>query len=242
MWVADLDESRIYPYYAGTLGPVFHARVPYKHFKTLEAAGNDSPLGIWSDGVTMWVADPEDNKIYAYYLATKERVPNKDFETLGAAGNTYPSDIWSDEVTMWVADFEDAKIYAYDLATKERVPNKDFETLAAAGNGSPVGIWSDGVTMWVMDYEDKKNLRLPHAGIRRAHRAAQACCRYRRLQAESFGGLRWAEGRRQPSTARHLVRRGDDVGDGHGLRQYLRLRHDDQRAGPRLYPEGRRQQ
>ena len=31
------------------------ARDPGKDFDTLEAAGNDA--GLWSDGVTLWVAD-----------------------------------------------------------------------------------------------------------------------------------------------------------------------------------------
>ena len=30
-----------------------YARDPAKDFDTLEAAGNDDPRGIWSDGVTM---------------------------------------------------------------------------------------------------------------------------------------------------------------------------------------------
>ena len=48
-------------------------------FNTLEAAGNISPAGIWSDGDTMWVSDPGDNKIYAYNMATKARDASKDF-------------------------------------------------------------------------------------------------------------------------------------------------------------------
>ena len=35
-------------------------------FNTLDAAGNDSPSGIWSNGTTMWVGDSVDRKIYAY--------------------------------------------------------------------------------------------------------------------------------------------------------------------------------
>ena len=32
----------------------------------LIAAGNNNPIGIWSDGTTTWVADNIDDKIYAY--------------------------------------------------------------------------------------------------------------------------------------------------------------------------------
>ena len=63
-----------------------------------------TPRGIWSDGTTMWVADEDDDKIFAYDLESKARVPGRDFETLGAAGNNDPRGIWSDGETMWVAD------------------------------------------------------------------------------------------------------------------------------------------
>ena len=38
------------------------------HRHTLETVGNYDPRGIWSDGTTMWVADENDGKIYAYYM------------------------------------------------------------------------------------------------------------------------------------------------------------------------------
>ena len=97
-------------------------RKPSEDFDGLEAAGNTSPSGIWSDWVTMWVADSEDEKIYAYDLATRARVPGKDFETLKAAGNTEPRGIWSDGVTMWVADRNTDKIYAYDMPPSSAPP------------------------------------------------------------------------------------------------------------------------
>ena len=123
---------------------------------TLFAAGNEFPLHIWSDGMTMWVADVTDRKLYAYDLETKARVPGRDFDTLIAAGNENPSGLWSDGETMWVADASDSKLYAYDLETKARVPGRDFDTLLAAGNNDPWGLWSDGVTMWVADTGDSK--------------------------------------------------------------------------------------
>ena len=127
-----------------------------KDFNTLDAAGNGSPAGIWSDGTTMWVADSSDDKIYAYNLSTKARDSAKDFITLEDAGNDSPEGIWSDETTMWVADSSDDKIYAYNLSAKARDSAKDFNTLDAAGNEGPAGIWSDGTTMWVADYSDEK--------------------------------------------------------------------------------------
>ena len=111
------------------------------------AAGNTDPTGLWSDGVTLWVADSGDDKLFAYTLASKARIPAKDF-TL-AAGNTVPRGIWSDGITLWVADDGDDNIYAYNLASGARIPAKDL-TLAA-GNSTPRGIWSDGTTLWVGD-------------------------------------------------------------------------------------------
>ena len=125
-------------------------------FDTLSAAGNGFPLGLWSDGVTLWVADDDDDKIYAYKLSDKTRDAAKDFDTLSAAGNNHPLGLWSDGTTMWVADHADDKIYAYKLSDKSRDSSKDFDTLSAAGNDSPLGLWSDGVTLWVADDADDK--------------------------------------------------------------------------------------
>ena len=78
-------------------------------FDTLVDAGIFSIGRIWSDGVTMWVADSAEKTIYAYDLTTKQRVPGRGFETLRAAdrqehAGSATRDIWSDGVTMWVLD------------------------------------------------------------------------------------------------------------------------------------------
>ena len=135
------------------------ARNSANDFNTLDLAGNDSPEGIWSDGITMWVADDDFwgyEKIYAYDMASKARNVTKDFNTLDLAGNDSPQGIWSDGITMWVVDDSDDKIYAYDMASKARDATKDFNTLRSAGNNSPEDIWSDGITMWVADDGDSK--------------------------------------------------------------------------------------
>ena len=89
--------------------------------------GDIYATGIWSDGTTMWIADLDTAKIYAYDLATKVRDASKDFDTLVDAGNTWPTGIWSDGTTMWVANSDrdneyNVKIYAYNLATKRPIP------------------------------------------------------------------------------------------------------------------------
>ncbi len=132
------------------------ARNPAEDFNALAAAGNNRPWGIWSDGVTMWVSDEADDKIYAFVMSTKERDPSSEFDTLRQAGNDDPRGIWSDGTTLWVADWTSDKIFAYDMVTRGRVPGRDFDTLNAAGNNEPEGIWSDGATMWVADQRDRK--------------------------------------------------------------------------------------
>ena len=112
-------------------------------------AANGYPTGIWSDGTTMWVADFEDAKLYAYQMSDRSRDSGKDF-TLDAA-NGSPVGIWSDGTTMWASDFTDGKLYAYRMSDRSRDSGKDFNTLSAAGNLFPEGIWSDGTTMWVAD-------------------------------------------------------------------------------------------
>ena len=107
---------------------------------------NATPSGIWSDGTTMWVLDWDDDKAYAYTLATGSRVSSKEFALLSA--NSHPRGIWSDGTTMWVADSDDDRVYAY------RDTSKAFSL--ASANTNPTGIWSDGTTMWVADLDDNK--------------------------------------------------------------------------------------
>ena len=145
------DDDKIFAYNLST-----KAHDPARDFNTLEAAGNNSPKDIWSDGETMWVADSDRDRIMAYNRSTKARDPAKDFDTLEAEGNNSPRGLWSDGVTMWVGDDLDDKLYAYLTSTKARDPAKDFDTLEAEGNTAPQGLWSDGATMWVADHWDDK--------------------------------------------------------------------------------------
>ena len=127
---------------------------------TLAAAGNTFPVGLWSNGTTIWVVNEgtgHGNRIYAYTLATGARDSGKDIDTLYTAGNTSPVGLWSDGTNIWVANNgygADDKLYAYTLASGARDEDKDFDTLAAAGNINPYDLWSDGATMWVADNGD----------------------------------------------------------------------------------------
>ena len=143
-----------------------HAVVSQAFNFTLSAAGNQHPTGLWSDGATMWVADFEDSKIYAYNMATKVRVEEREFDTLASSSsqeddNSNPKGIWSDGATMWVSDENATRVFAYDMTTKARVKAKEFRVPARVvftQLGSHLetdsrfqDIWSDGNgIMWLV--------------------------------------------------------------------------------------------
>ena len=118
---------------------------PTRDINALEAAGNASPQGIWSDDTTMWVVDDEDDKVYAYALSGGARDESKEFSLHTDNGD--PQGIWSDDTTIWVADDDDDKLYAYTLSGGARDTSKEFGL--HSDNGDPAGIWSDGTTIWV---------------------------------------------------------------------------------------------
>ena len=157
MWVAhrpethigDTSSAKLFAYNMAT-----KARDSAKDFNTLDAAGNDNPRGLWSDGSTMWVVDRSDEKIYAYDMATKARVSSKEFNGLYRSDDedvpkAEPFGIWSDGETMWVVDDGDTKIYAYDMDTKARKSSQDFQGLGETGNQLPSALWADSTTMFV---------------------------------------------------------------------------------------------
>ena len=151
--MADHIDAKLYAY---CLYCSDQRRFPHNDFDTLRDAGNTNPLGIWSDGITMWVADNSDLKLYAYDLGTKMRRPRLDFDTLRAAGNTKPSGIWSDGVTMWVVDYEKDRIFSYNMPPKSALgplvaPGAPRNLRATARDETSIGLsWgpplSDGGT------------------------------------------------------------------------------------------------
>ena len=135
---------------------------------TLHGRGNTEPVGMWSDGATVWVVDSNDDYIYAYELETGRRAWSRDIRTPQMVYNNHPRGMWSDGNTLWVIDYWDNIIYAYDLATGHRQPGLEFHTLWDAGNRDPRGLWSDGTTMWVTDAAQGEDLRLQHAARRQS--------------------------------------------------------------------------
>ena len=142
-----------------------------KSFASLHS-DNADPEDIWTNGVTMWVLDGDDKKIYAYALrddpdttaieAFGDRVSTKDFTGLSAAGNDKSNLISSDGQTMWVHDFIDNQFFAYAMgddpdttmtteAFGDRVSSKDA---SQAAGGSLSGMWIDTRRKSVWVYEN----------------------------------------------------------------------------------------
>ena len=86
MWVAD-DDAKLYAYSLAS-----KSRDAAQDVDTLGAAGNDRPRGIWSDRTTIWVADYDDNRLYAYRLPDAAANPQVEVSptllTVDEAGGT----------------------------------------------------------------------------------------------------------------------------------------------------------
>ena len=75
VWVSNHDPKRLFAYRLPALpddGPPEERpaleRVIDEEFEELGRVGNNSPRGIWSDGVVMYVADENDGKVYSYNM------------------------------------------------------------------------------------------------------------------------------------------------------------------------------
>ena len=165
MWVIDGAERKIFAYALPEAPAAAEAfpfgRDPAGDLSRLNATENHHAEGIWSDGTTMWVADHDDDHVYAYRLSDGARDEDEEFDLYSRLlfeGNHHARGIWSDSTTMWVADHDDDRIYAYRLSDGARVEESEFgdEVLKAAGNEDATGIWFDTttLTMWVADRSD----------------------------------------------------------------------------------------
>ena len=165
MWVIDGGERKIFAYdlpeAPATVEAVPFGRDLAGDLGRLNATENHHAEGIWSDGTTMWVADHDDDHVYAYRLSDGARDEGEEFDLYNRllfAGNHHARGIWSDGTTMWVADHDDDRIYAYRLSDGARVEESEFgdDVLKAAGNEDAAGIWFDAtaMTMWVADRGD----------------------------------------------------------------------------------------
>ena len=157
MWVADQNDDRVYAYRVSDGARADPQNAEFHLAGSGSFGGQDHATGIWSDGATIWIADHDDDHIYAYRLSDGARVEDEEYDLNQPSVHAeYATGIWFDSTNgrMWVADRLAGKIYGFDANSKELVGTID--ALDCAGNHDPQGIWSDGTTMWVADDADDR--------------------------------------------------------------------------------------
>lgn len=126
----------------------------------------DAPRGIWSDGSTLWVVDPDNDKVFAFGLPGTSsctsggnfcRQSTKDFDLHSDNGNAWG--ITATDDTWWVSDVIDDKIYAYtrtdDSTNGTRIDSKDIDYRTAVNTFNQVllyGLSSTGTTLYAAEY------------------------------------------------------------------------------------------
>ena len=131
-WGNDKTNARIAAYDLAT-----GARDSAKDNNGLWAAGNRYPGGMWSDGITLWVADAW--HVFAYDLDSGNRRTRLEFNA--SFGNTEPlDDIWSDGRTMWVSyDYPSTKRDDY-LRGFEMPPTGLLHSLTLSGTDGDIDV------------------------------------------------------------------------------------------------------
>ncbi len=148
-----IDDVLAYHRTADTNDPAQFAAGDRKTGSDIDALPSEAatPVGLWSDGTDMYIADYRRGRIYVHRLSDQAHV--KTLRTTD--GNRNPVGLWSDGTTLWVGDSHDEKVYAYTLSDWSRNPDLDLNTLSSE-NGRPQGIWSDGSKLWVADKHSDK--------------------------------------------------------------------------------------
>ena len=107
------------------------------------AVGNQTPGHCWGNGTTVWVFDRDDNKYYAYDLATRRHDPTKDKAWPPTLSDPRGGWIEGESVWLWLTTGGNVEIRKYNLATfvedataRITVPSDDFdEGRGARGRG-----------------------------------------------------------------------------------------------------------
>ena len=147
---------------------------------------NNDPRGMWSDGDTVWVLQPDTtirndddeiifqakSKMYAYDLYGARtlidgslygtRRANKDINDLFTDG-TIANGLWSDGTTIWTTstnvrtDRHDNGIgKVHAFNLSSGSRDLDNEFNLLSNHSAPDGVWSDGTTLWIADVYDDK--------------------------------------------------------------------------------------
>ena len=175
---------------------------PTRDLNGLTAAGNRNGYGIWTDGTTIWVADNDDDKLFAYKQSTGARDSDKDIELDSANAN--PTGVWSNGDHHLGG--RQRRQQALRLRPERRNPRH-----------------RQGIRPGLRQRQSPKRL------VRRDHHLGVGL---RRRQALRLRAERWNPRHRQgihparqpPHPAGHLVRRDHHLGGELSRRRALRLR------------------
>ena len=125
MYVVDHDAGEVFVYDNLDGGPITFSTSSENYVLHED---NASPTGLWLTGAKMYVADDEDDKIFAYEMGVNEyRLPQYDINDLSRVGNSDPAGISSDWRWVYVVDSVDKTIYAYEY------PESPFEPVTVVG-------------------------------------------------------------------------------------------------------------
>ena len=152
IWVADTIDHKVYAYTLPGTGDDYDSGATHDPRRDFALADeNGSPSDMWSDGVTLWVTDWNDDKLYAYLLSNSGTTYDAAGDVPLPEENHDPRGIWSDGTTMWVADDFYNRVYAYTLTNSgaDRDSTRDFALVTDNRDGADM--WSDGTTLWVAD-------------------------------------------------------------------------------------------
>ena len=95
-------------------------------------ANNDHPVGITTDGATIWVADSSDDLIYAYTINNSNGTRNE-VEELSVPGAVTLGAIWTDTITFWISDLAAKKVLEYStgaIIDKFNLPRRAADNIS----------------------------------------------------------------------------------------------------------------
>ena len=161
LWVSNTVTDKVYAYTI-TSGSSFGTRDTSKEFN-LDTKDSLTalimPMGMWSDGLTMWLVGNVREEIYAYNVSSTGTFGARQTAKECSLSSEYsrPNGMWSAGSTVWVADSEEDRIFAYALTSSGCGARQPLREIRLANeNSDPWGIWSDGETLWVADEDNDK--------------------------------------------------------------------------------------
>jgi sugar lactone lactonase YvrE len=159
MYVVGTVNAIVYQYTLGTAWDVSTASYANKSFSVAAQEGQPSSLFFKPDGLTMFVAGTDNNRVYQYTLSTAWDVStasyaNKSFSVALQDSVTSTLFFKPDGLSMFFVGFND-RVYQYTLSTAWDVSTASYASKSfsvATQDTSPNGLFfkPDGLTMFML--------------------------------------------------------------------------------------------